>query len=129
MPDIATVEEFASFLQSDLDAATANLLLLDLAEGLIVAEIGEQDPWPAVAKSICLASAARAYVNPDGLRQDTTGSTTAVFNAPAGVNGVYLTAAELAALNDWVNGPGGATHGKPQGAFPVAYSWPDPAQR
>lgn len=128
MADIATVEEFASFLQTDLDTATANLLLLDLAQGLITAEIGAQDPWPTIAKSICLAAAGRAYVNPEGLRQDTVGSTTAIYNTPLYMNGVYLTESELAALHAWVNGPGGSTKGKPQGAFPTAYAWPDPAQ-
>jgi hypothetical protein len=126
--DIATIEEFASFLQTDPDTATANLLLLDLAQGLITAEIGAQDPWPTIAKSIALAAAGRAYVNPEGLRQDTVGSTTAIYNTPLYVNGVYLTDAERASLHTWANGPGGSSRGKPQGAFPVAWPWPDPAQ-
>lgn len=130
MADVATLEEFASFLQTDLDTATANLLLLDLAQGLITAEIGQQDPWPSVAKAIALAAAGRAYVNPEGLKQDTVGSTTAVFNAPAEMNGVYLTAAELHSLHVWANGPGGQVTGRPQGnGFPFPYAWPDPAQR
>jgi len=129
MADIATLAEFASFIQTDLDTATANLLLLDLAQGLITAEIGAQDPWPSIAKSVALSASARAYVNPEGLKQDTTGSTTAVFNTPPASNGVYLTAGERAALHDWANGPGGSSLGKPQGAFPVALSWPDPAER
>lgn len=128
MADIATLAEFASFLQIDLDTATANLVLLDLAEGLITAEIGAQDPWPSVAKSIALAAAGRAYVNPEGLKQETVGSTTAVYNTPLYMNGVYLSDPERAALHDWANGPGGGTKGKPQGAFPTAYEWPDPAQ-
>ena len=128
MADIATLEEFASFLQCDLDAATANLLLLDLAQGLVTAEIGAQDPWPAIAKSVALSASGRAYVNPEGLKQDTAGSTSAIFNTVPGVNGVYLTDAERIALHTWVNGPGGSTVGQPQGAFPTAYEWPDPAQ-
>lgn len=130
MPDIATVEEFASFLQCDLDTATANLLLLDLAQGLVTAEIGAQDPWPTVAKAVALAAAGRAYVNPEGLKQDTVGSTTAVFNVPPEMNGVYLTGAELKGLHEWAIGPGGQTSGRPQGSgFPLPYPWPDPAQR
>lgn len=128
MVAIATLEEFASFLQTDLDTATANLLLLDLAQGMITAEIGDQNPWPSIAKSVALSASGRAYVNPEGLKQDTTGSTTAVFNTPPASTGVYLTAAERAALHDWANGPGGSTLGKPQGAFPVARVWPDPVQ-
>jgi hypothetical protein len=128
MPDIATVEELASFLQTDLDTATANLLLLDLAQGLITAEIGVQNPWPSIAKAIALAASGRAYVNPDGLKQDTVGSTTAIFNIAPSVNGVYLTDADRAALHQWANGPGGQVRGRPQGAFPVARAWPDPVQ-
>lgn len=128
MPDIATVEEFASFLQEDLDTATASLVLLDLAQGLVTEVIGLQDPWPAIAKAVALSSAGRAYVNPDGLKQDTVGSTTAIYNTPAAANGVYLTDAERAALRAWINGPGGSTVGRPQGCFPAAYEWPDPAQ-
>lgn len=129
MADIATVEEFASFLQSDLDTATANLLLLDLAQGLVTELIGLQDPWPAIAKTVALSAAGRAYVNPDGLRQDTVGSTTAIYNTPLYANGVYLSDAERAALRDWLDGPGGSTLGKPQGAFPTALPWPDPPRR
>lgn len=128
MADIATVQEFADFLQVEPNVATANLLLLDLAQGLITAEIGAHDPWPTIAKSVALAAAGRAYVNPEGLRQDTVGSTTAIYNTPLYMNGVYLTDAEKAALHAWSNGAGGSTLGKPQGAFPVAWPWPDPAQ-
>jgi len=129
MADIATLEEFTLFLQTDPDTATANLLLLDLAQGLVTAQIGEQDPWPTVAKAVALAAAGRAYVNPEGLKQDTVGSTTAVFNIPADMNGVYLTPAELHALDEWAVGPGGQTRGQPQGdGFPAPYAWPDPAQ-
>ena len=128
MTIIATAEELASFLQTDLDTATANLLLLDLAQGLIATEIGEHDPWPSIAKAVALAAAGRAYVNPDGLRQETAGSTTAIFNTPLYMNGVYLSDPERAALHAWVNGPGGSILGKPQGAFPVARVWPDPVQ-
>lgn len=128
MANIATLDEFASFLQSDLDTATANLLLLDLAQGLVTAEIGEQDPWPAVAKSVALAAAGRAYVNPEGLRQDTTGSTTAIYNSPLYSNGVQLSDAEKASLHAWANGPGGSTRGQSQGSFPPARPWPDPVE-
>jgi hypothetical protein len=129
MADIATVEELASQLQSDLDTATANLLLLDQAQGLITEQIGVQNPWPSIAKSIALAAAGRAYVNPEGLRQDTTGGTTAIYNNPLYRNGVYLSDQEKADLYQWANGPGGATTGQPQGSFPLRPSWPDPVER
>lgn len=128
MADIATVEELASQLQTDLDTATANLLLLDQAQGLITAVIGVQNPWPTIAKSVALAAASRAYVNPEGLRQDTTGSTTAIYNTPLYRNGVYLSDQEKADLHAWANGPGGSTLGQPQGCFPQPRAWPDPAE-
>jgi hypothetical protein len=129
MADIATVEELASFLQTDLDTATANLLLLDLAQGLVTAEIGIQNPWPSVARSVALAAAGRAYVNPEGLKQDTTGGTTAIYNTPLYMNGVYLSELEKASLHQWSNGPGGSTLNQPQGSFPESECWPDPTRR
>lgn len=102
MAEIASLPEFASFLQIDLDTATANLLLLDLAQGLITEVIGEQDPWPASAKSVALAAAGRSYRNPEGLKQETVGGTTTVYNAEE--MGVYLTASEVARLVKWKNG-------------------------
>jgi hypothetical protein len=128
MADIATLEEFASFLQVDVNTATSQLLLLDLAQGLIAGEIGEQDPWPTIAKSVALSAAARAYVNPEGLRQETAGSTTAIYNTPLYTNGVFLSDQEKADLNAWVNGPGGSTLGQPQGCFPQPRAWPDPVE-
>lgn len=127
MPDIATVEEFASYLQSDLDTATANLLLLDLAQGLVTDEIGLHDPWPAVAKAVALSAAGRSYTNPDSLKQETVGSTVTMYN-PLFASGVYLSADEKAALSRWLNGPGGSNRGRPQGIFPDPYRWPDPVQ-
>jgi hypothetical protein len=129
MADIATLDEFAAFLQTDLDTATANLLLLDLAQGLVTEVIGAQDPWPTIAKTVALAAAGRAYVNPEGLRQETVGSNTSIYNTPLYMNGVYLSDSEKASLQTWANGPGGVTVGQPQGSFPVARYWPDPVER
>lgn len=129
MVAIATLSEFASFLQTDVDTATSNLLLLDLAQGLITDEIGAQNPWPAVAKSVALSAAARAYVNPEGLQRDMTGSTLSIYNVPAATNGVFLSESEKVALYRWANGPGGATTGQPQGSFPDRPAYPDPAER
>lgn len=102
MVAIATLPEFASALQSDLDTATANLLLLDLAQGLIAEQIGEQDPWPVTAKAIALAAAGRSYRNPDGVKRETVGGTTTEYNAEE--MGVYLTESELTRLTSWLNG-------------------------
>lgn len=102
MADIASLPEFASFLQIDLDTATANLLLLDLAQGLIAEVIGEQDPWPVSAKAVALAAAGRSYRNPDGLKRETVGGVTSEYNAEE--MGVYLTESERDRLCGWLNG-------------------------
>lgn len=127
MVAIATLPEFASFLQTDLDTATANLLLLDLAQGLLVAEIGDQNPWPSVAKATALAAAGRSYRNPEAVIRDIVGGTQTHYNAEQ--MGVYLTEAERLSLYRWANGPGGATTGQPQGSFPDRPAYPDPAER
>lgn len=129
MANIAELTELASALQSDLDTATANLLLLDLAQGLITEQIGVQNPWPTIAKAIALAAAARAYRNPEGVRQDQLGGSNQVYNDPLYRMGVYLTADEKQELAQWLNGPGGSTVGQPQGSFPAALAWPDPVER
>jgi hypothetical protein len=128
MADIATLPEFASFLQTDVDTATSNLLLLDLAQGLIVEEIGVQNPWPTIAKSVALSAAARAYVNPEGLRQQTVGSTSSLYNTPLYTNGVFLSESEKASLRAWAN-QNGDPSGGPQGDFPPARAWPDPVEK
>lgn len=107
MPDIATLEEFASFLQVDVDTATANLVLLDLAQGQIIDEIGARDPWPATAKAVALSAAKRAYVNPEGASSETVGSTSVAY--ADGNMGVFLTEDERARLQR-VGGGGSAAY-------------------
>lgn len=102
MADIATPTELASFLQVDVDTATATLLL-ELAQGLVVERIGAHDTWPPVAKAVVLAVVARAYVNPDGVRQRTAGGTTDIYNSPLYTNGVFLSESEVAQLSQWSN--------------------------
>lgn len=131
MVAIATLPEFASFLQVDLDTATSNLLLLDLAQGLITAEIGDRNPWPSIAKSVALSAAGRAYVNPEGYKQEpgVGGIRGGIYNTPLYANGVFLSDLEKKDLRLWANGPGGATTGLPQGSFPDRPAYPDPAER
>lgn len=127
MANIAELTELASALQTDLDTATANLLLLDLAQGLITEVIGEQNPWPSTAKSIALIAAARAYRSPDGLRQETVGGTTAIYNDPLYRMGVYLSDQERSDLIRWKTNHGSGTGG-PAGYFPGSLSYPDPVE-
>jgi hypothetical protein len=129
MVAIATLAEFASQLQEDIDTATANLLLLDQAQGLVTEQIGDRNPWPSIAKSIALAAAGRAYVNPDGLQRELVGGALQIYNTSLGANGVFLTEAERASLHRWANGPGGSTLNQPQGTFPDRPFYPDPAER
>lgn len=126
MANIAELTEFASALQEDLDTATANLLLLDMAQGLITEVIGAQNPWPSTAKSIALAISSRAYRNPDGVRQETTGGVTTIYNDPLYRMGVYLTAEERDDLIRWKNNNGGT--GGPISSFPDSHPWPDPVE-
>ena len=127
MANIAELTELASALQSDLDTATANLLLLDLAQGLITEIIGDQDPWPKTAKTVALTAAARAYRNPEGVRQDQVGGTNQVYSDPLYRMGVYLTADERADLIRWKNDHDGGAGG-PMASFPASQAWPDPVE-
>lgn len=123
MGAIAETYELGWFVQTVVDDAVA-LFLLDLAQGLIVDEIGEHDPWSPTAKAVALAAAGRAYLNPQGNRSETTGPFTAVRDAAA--LGVYLTDEEVARLH---RQPAATGYGGPLGSFPVAQCWPDPVVR
>lgn len=105
MVAIATVDEFASAIQQDVDTATANLLLLDLAQGLVTEITGDQNPWPVTAKAIALAAAQRAYQNPTGASQlqQTSGPFSKGMTFSAVEAGVYLTDGEIARLRSWLN--------------------------
>lgn len=91
---IATVAEFASRVQQDVDTATAQLLL-EIAEDLIVGETGLLDPWPARVKGVQLDVATRAYVNPAGVNHELFETYTRSGIPPGGV---YLTASEKVIL-------------------------------
>lgn len=126
MANIAELTELASALQTDLDTATANLLLLDLAQGLVTEVIGDQNPWPTVAKSVALTAAARAYRNPEGLRQDQVGGSNQIYIDPPNRMGVFLSAEERADLIRWSTANGGT--GGPLASFPDSHGWPDPVE-
>lgn len=89
-----TLEEFASYVQSDVDTATA-LLLRDLATGAIGAATGlVVDDTNSELKRIALQAASRAYRNPGGLRQETIGSESYTYAAETVANEVALTPQE-----------------------------------
>lgn len=104
---IASVVEFSARVQAAADVTTADLLL-EIAEDLIVAEIGTPaeisarraitpawTSYPARVKGVQLDAATRAYINPAGVQHETfeTYSRTGI---PRG--GVYLTKDEKATL-------------------------------
>lgn len=120
MPDIASTAELEWFLQTEVDLQPAQFLL-GLAQGLIVDQIGEPVPWPSTAKAVALAATGRAYLNPNGIKSETTGPFTTVREAAA--LGVYLTDEEVARLHQ----QSGVSYG-PVGCFPAAQCWPDPVR-
>ena len=101
-----TLEEFASYVQSDVDTYTATLLR-DLVTGLIDAVVGDTfdpDAGTVTQKAVALEAARRAYQNPNG----TTSTTVSIDDYSrtdrwemarlADRLGVFLTAAERADL-------------------------------
>lgn len=99
-----TLEEFASYVQSDVDTATATLLRA-LVTGLIEAIDGNDyttDTPTAAAKAIGLEAAGRAYRNPNGSTSRSEAiddySVTDRWETQAAELGVFLTFAEMARL-------------------------------
>jgi hypothetical protein len=125
MAEIATIDEFASAIRKTVEFAQGHKLPLDLACGLVADELGEQDPWPTVAKSVALAAAARAFFNPQGLSQEILDGSSATRESAE--VGVYLTDSELKRLHRWAAGNLG--RGKPTFSFPGTWPHPDPVER
>lgn len=95
-----TLTEFASYVQSDVDTATA-LLLRDLVTGLIEAVDGNDYTTAApsaAAKAVALEAAARGYLNPQGYTSETIGEYTYRREGEAAERGIFLTAAEVGRL-------------------------------
>jgi hypothetical protein len=99
-----TLEEFASYVQSDVDTATADLLR-ELVTGLIEAVDGhdyQTDVPSAAAKAVGLQAAARAYRNPGGISSQSEAiddySVTNRWESQAAEMGLFLTDSELARL-------------------------------
>lgn len=99
-----TPEEFASYVQSDVDTATT-VLLRELVTGLIEAVDGNDytvDTPTATVKAIALEATARAYRNPDGIASRSEAiddySVTNRWDTQAADLGLYLTSGEIARL-------------------------------
>ncbi len=93
---IYTLSEFASYVQQDVDTATATLLQT-LTDGVIAGRVTVTVPASAEVKALALEVAARAYRNPNRLNMETIDDYTwRVDNA--GDAGVFLTEDEVRRL-------------------------------
>ncbi len=93
---IYTLSEFASYVQADVDTATATLLQT-LTDGVIAGRVTVTVPASAEVKALALEVAARAYRNPNRLNMETIDDYTwRVDNA--GDAGVFLTEDEVRRL-------------------------------
>lgn len=117
---IATLTEFAYAIRLTPEGAAEHQLLLELAEGLVVDELGDLATYPTSAKTVALGAAARAYFNPRGTKQESTGGASRSFEA-AGM-GVYLTDEEVEKLHR-------STASRPTFEFPGTWPYPDPVER
>lgn len=121
MTTIATLEEFAYAIRLEPAAAAKHQLLLELAEGLVVGELGELDSYSTSAKSVVLSAAARGYYNLLAAKRE------------QGIDrkaepGDRQAAQELVCLTDEeINKLGGTARG-PQFSFPGALPYPDPVE-
>lgn len=119
MSDIATVAEFAYAIRLTPEKAADHELLLDLAEGLVIEELGVLTTYPVSAKAVVLSAAARAYFNPSGISQESVGTVSRSF--PSAQMGVYLTPGEI----DRIHG----RTSQPTYSFPGTWPYPDPVER
>jgi hypothetical protein len=110
-----TIQEFADYLESDVNDARATLLR-DLVTGLIAEVAGATwvlDDASTTVKAIALAAAGRAYVNPQGLESQTRAiddySTTDRWSADS--VGLFLTDSEVNAIT--------GLYGTSAGAFTI----------
>lgn len=113
---IATLGEFAYAIDKDSAAAAKHQLLLELAEGLVIDQLGEQDSYSVSAKAVVLEAAARAYWELLAARDEGQPA-----DRQAMERFVYLTDDQVKRLT------GKASRG-PQFSFPAASSYPDPIE-
>lgn len=113
---IATLGEFAYAIRRTAAAAAEHQLLLELAEGLVIDELGEQDTYSVSAKAVVLEAAARAYFELLAAEQDGQ-----PVDSSAMDRFVYLDDGQRERL------VGKAARG-PQFSFPEALPYPEPVE-
>jgi hypothetical protein len=115
---IATLDEFAYAIRRDSAAAAQHQLLLELAEGLAIDELGEQDEYSVSVKAVVLEAAARAYFNLLAAQHQNNEQP---INRDAVQTLVYLTQEEIERLH-------GRVARGPRFSFPGYWSYPDPVE-
>lgn len=113
---IATLEEFAYAIRRTSAEAAKHQLLLELAEGLVVDELGQLESYSVSAKAVVLEAAARAFW--ELLAADQEG---VPADRQAMERFVYLTDEQVQRLTD-------KTARGPQYSFPGTWPYPDPVE-
>jgi hypothetical protein len=113
---IATLDEFAYAIRKSSADAARHQLLLELAEGLVIDELGQLESYSVSAKAVVLEAAARGYYELRAAEQE---------NEPADRMAmerfVYLDNDQRARL------VGPVARG-PQFSFPTEWPYPDPVE-
>lgn len=111
MASLATLAEFAQRIPGGVPVADEPRAqaALDDASALIRTEANKgwdtpEDPAPEVAKTICIAAAKRAFLNPDLLKSVSLDNYTRVLDSSS--PDVYLTAAERRLIRKVAGGSG-----------------------
>jgi hypothetical protein len=122
-------------LANTLDVAVNNARgnsLIEQAEGLVIERIGDHTPWTPAAlfatpRTVVIRAAGRPIRNPKGVKAKGVDGVSDTY--PEERLGVYLDAADLAELAQWVADTGGTlTPRAPAGVFPDPLCYPDPAR-
>jgi hypothetical protein len=113
---IATLAEFAYAIRKTEAQAAGHQLLLELAEGLVIDELGVLDSYTVTAKAVVLEAAARAYWELLAAEQEGVPA-----DRQAVERLVYLTDEQRGRL------AGPAARG-PQFSFPTEWPYPDPVE-
>lgn len=99
--ELATIEDVSNIMGGSPDAARAQALIV-LASGLVAERMGytsAPDIIPWTVRTITATSVVRAFTSPVGLSSQQAGPFSTSFDKDEGQAGVYLTEAEVAALD------------------------------
>jgi malonyl CoA-acyl carrier protein transacylase len=114
---IATLAEFAYAIRKTEAQAARHQLLLELAEGLVIENLGVLDTYPVSAKAVALEAAARAYFALRAAEQEGVPA-----DRQSMARFVYLDDEQIGRL-------AGPIARGPQFSFPGTWPYPDPVER